>query len=163
MQIGDKIQVKAYKSDGTCYRWWQGTVESVDPDEVVVVTPVGHWVGAIGGGWSSRYAIRAYHWRNRWYSLLEVYTADGRLDQIYVNINSPVEIEDSQIKFTDYELDVSRKLPEAARIVDEDEFREAAAQYGYSAEFQQTCYHVARGAMAVADRWVAKGPPTIES
>jgi protein associated with RNAse G/E len=34
-----------------------------------------------------------------------------------------------------YKLDVSRKLPNRAQIVDEDEFQEAANKYGYSAEF----------------------------
>jgi len=39
-----------------------------------------------------------------------------------------------------YKLDVSRKLPNRAQIVDEDEFQEAANKYGYSAEFQLYCF-----------------------
>jgi protein associated with RNAse G/E len=160
MQIGERVLVRAYKLDGTCYRWRYATVETVETDKVVVVTPAGHRVEAIGGGWASQYAIRAYYWPDKWYSVLEVYVPEGRLAEVYVNINSPVEIEDSQIRFTDYELDVTRKPPHEARIVDEDEFLEAAARYGYSQEFQQTCYQVAREAMGVANRWVAKGMPT---
>jgi protein associated with RNAse G/E len=88
-----------------------------------------------------------------------VYEPDGNLSEIYVNINSPVEIGDGQLCFTDYELDVSRELPHRARLVDEDEFEEAASKYGYSPEFQQTIYQVAREALEVADNWVAKGMP----
>ena len=73
----------------------QPGVEAVEPDQVVVVTPAGHRVEAIGGGWTSEYAIRSYYWPDRGYSLLEVYTLDGRLAEVYVNINSLVEIGDS--------------------------------------------------------------------
>jgi len=161
MQSGERVQVQAHKSDGTRYRWWQATVEAVASDQVVLVTPAGHRVEDIGGGWNSRWAIRAHYWPGRRYSLLEVYTPDGRLDEVYININSPVEIEDSCIRFTDFELDVSRKPSHPARLVDEDEFREAVARYGYSEEFQQACYQIAREAMEVANRWIAGGMPKI--
>ncbi|MGD2205979.1 MAG: DUF402 domain-containing protein [Anaerolineae bacterium] len=163
MQIDETVTVRAYKSDGTRYRWWQATVEAVAPDQIILVTPAGHRVEDISGGWTSQWAIRAYYWPGRNYSLLEVYTPDGQLNEIYVNINSPVEIEDSVIRFTDYELDVSRKPPHPARIVDEDEFQEAAVKYGYSDEFQQTCYRVVREAVEVANRWVAGDMHTIEA
>ena len=159
MRVGERVRVRAYKSDGTCYRGWTATVEAVARDRVVVVTPVGHWVEDIGGGWASKWAIRGYYWFDRRYSLLEVYTPDGRLDEVYVNISSPVEIQNGELRFTDYELDVSRKLPHRARIEDEDEFQEAAVQYGYSEAFQEACYALARQALALADGWVARGMP----
>ena len=159
MRVGDRVQVRAYKSDGTCYRSWMATVEAVEPDRVVVVTPVGHWVEDIQGDWAAPWAIRGSDWFDRGYSLLEAYTPDGRLDEVYVNISSPVEIGDGQMRFTDYELDVSRKPPHPARIEDEDEFQEAAARYGYSKAFQQACYEVAKEAMALANGWVAQGMP----
>jgi protein associated with RNAse G/E len=170
LQIGSPINVRAYKSDGTCYRWWTGTVEAAESGLVVVTTPAGHWVHTPEGGGKSKWAIRAYYWPDRWYSVLEIYLP-GDPDhlqarapvEIYVNINSPVEIGDAQLCFTDYELDVSRELPGRARLVDEDEFREAASKYGYSAEFQETCYRVAREAIDVADNWVAKGMPTVDT
>jgi protein associated with RNAse G/E len=161
MQIAGKVQVRAYKADGTCYRWWYATVEAVETDRVVVITPVGHQVEDVSGGWASEYAIRGFYWLDRWYSLLEVYAPDGRLEEVYVNIGSPVEIEDSQMRFTDYELDVIWKPPHGARIVDEDEFLEAAPRYGYSKELQRACYEAVREAVAVANHWVAKGMPTI--
>ncbi|HSR30209.1 MAG TPA: DUF402 domain-containing protein [Anaerolineae bacterium] len=159
MRVGDRVQVRAYKSDGTCYRWWMATVEAVEQDRVVLVTPVGHWVEDIGGGWTSRWAIRGFYWPDRWYSVLEVYVADGSLEEVYVNISSPVEMGDGHLRFTDYELDVSCRPSHDARIVDEDEFQEAASRYGYSEAFQEACYEVAREALGVAERWVAKGMP----
>jgi protein associated with RNAse G/E len=159
MRVGDRVQVKAYKSDRTCYRWWWATVEAVERERVVVVSPVGQRVEDAAGAWASRYALRAHFWPGRWYSVHEVYRAGGELDEIYVHISSPVEMAGGELRFTDYELDVSLKPPHGARIVDEEEFREAAARYGYSQEFQQACYRVAREALAVAEGWLAQGMP----
>ncbi|MEJ2209866.1 MAG: DUF402 domain-containing protein [Anaerolineae bacterium] len=166
LQIGDRVLVQGYKADGTLYRWWWATVEASGPGEVVLVTPPGHRVEDPAGGWVSRYSIRSYFWPGKWYSLLEVYLPDGgqpngklRLVEIYLNINSPVEIGEGKIRFTDHELDVSRKMPGAARIVDEDEFEEAATRFGYTADFQHFCYEVAHEAVEVADRWQARDMP----
>ena len=159
MRIGAQMQVRAYKSDGTCYRWWYATVESVEKDEFVLVTPTGHWIDGIDGGMTSENALRVHYWADRWYCLLEAYTPEGELAEIYVNINSPIEIEDLQVCFTDYELDVIRRPPGEARLEDEDEFQEAAAEYGYSEAFQRACYLVAAVAMDLANGWVGRGLP----
>ena len=162
MIIGGRVQVKAYKSDGTCYRWWYATVEAVEADKLVLVTPPGHWVEGTDGGWASENALRVYYWPGKWYTLLEAYAPSGELTEIYVNISSPVEIEDSNLWFTDYELDVIRRPPGEARLEDEDEFLETASEYGYSEEFQQACYEVAREALDLASRWAAGVIPEIE-
>jgi protein associated with RNAse G/E len=67
------------------------------------------------------------------------------------------------MRFIDLELDITLEPPHRARVVDEDEFLEAAARYGYSEAFQQACYEVAREALEVADRWVARGMPATEA
>jgi protein associated with RNAse G/E len=163
MEIGDRVLVRAYKSDGTSCRWWHATVEAVEPDRIVSISSVGHRVEGTRGVWVSQHAIRVFYWLDRWYSLLEVYAPDGTLEEIFVNISSPVEIEGSQMKFTDYELDVSRKLPHEAVMVDEEEFQEAASEYGYSEEFWLACHQVAREAIDVANSWEAKGMPATEA
>ena len=88
---------------------------------------------------------------DRRYSLLEVYATGGGLAEIYVNVSSPADIDGAQLRFTDYQPDVSRKPPHAAVLADEEEFLEAAARYGYSEESQQTCYEVAGEAIEVAN------------
>jgi len=159
LRVGDQMRVSAYKSDGTCYRWWTATVESVRPDQFTLVTPVGHPIEDPGGSFVSPNALRVFYWPGKWYSLLEAYAPDGALVEIYVNISSPVEIDGLEMRFTDYELDVSRRPPDEARLEDEDEFEEAAAEYGYSEEFQRACYQVAREALDLANRWVVRGMP----
>jgi protein associated with RNAse G/E len=120
-------------------------------------------VEGVDGGWTSQYAIRAYYWPDRPYNVLEVYAPDGRLVEIYVNISSPAVIGHSRVSFTDYELDVSRRPPDTARLEDEDEFREAASRYDYSDAFQKTCYRLAGEAIKLANNWVALGLPATEA
>jgi protein associated with RNAse G/E len=158
-QVGQQISVRALKADGTCYRWWQAAVEAVEPARVVLVTPPGHRVESLQGGWTSANAVRTYYWLKRWYSLLEVYTPAGELVEVYVNINSPAEISSTALSFTDYELDVQRLAGDEARLLDEDEFLEAATRYNYSAELQQTCYQAAAEAMELANGWLGASMP----
>jgi protein associated with RNAse G/E len=159
LRTGDCVRVRAYKSDGTCYRWWTATVETVAPDELALVSPAGHLIQDPGGDFRSKHALRVFYWPGKWYSLLEAYTPSGELAEIYVNISSPVEIDDLQMRFTDYELDVSRLPPGEAQLEDEDEFQEAVVEYGYSEEFQRACYEVAREALDLANGWEGRGMP----
>jgi protein associated with RNAse G/E len=159
LQPGDRVTVSAHKADGTRYRRWRATVEAVEPGLIVVVTYAGHRVEDIDGDFTSSHAIRGYYWLDRNHNLLEAYRPDGTLAQIYVNVSSPPAIAGAHIRFTDYELDVSRVVPHAARIVDQDEFAEAAVRYGYSAAFQHACYRAAEEAVALANGWVAGSMP----
>ena len=59
------------------------------------------------------------------------------------------------------ELDVSRRPPAPAVLVDEDEFQEAAAAFGYSAGFRRACYKAAREAVRLAEGWVAREAPRL--
>jgi protein associated with RNAse G/E len=156
---GDRVHVRAYKAGGTCYRWWTAIVEIANPDELVLVTPVGHLIEDPGDSFVSPNALRVFYWPGKWYSLLEAYAPDGKLVEIYVNISSPVETDGLQMCFTDHELDVTRRPPGEAELVDEDEFQEAAIEYGYSEEFQRACYAAAREALDLANGWVARGMP----
>ncbi len=161
MQAGERVRVRAYKADGTCYRRWYATVEAVEADRVVTVSPAGHRLEGVDGVWRCEHVIRTFYWLDRWYSLLEVSAPDGRLEEIYVNVGSPVTIEDSEIRFTDYELDVSREPPHEPVILDEDEFLEAARRYGYAEPFRRACYRVAEEALEVAKDWEAGGMPAV--
>lgn len=159
IKIGKQLKVRAYKSDGRCYRHWEATVEAHDEERLELVMPSGGWIEDENGGWASENALRNIYWYGKWYCLLEVFNPQGELVEIYVNINSPIVIEDSTVSFTDYELDVSRIPPDPARLVDQDEFEQAAREYGYTQEFTQACYRAAEEALKLANDWAAAGMP----
>lgn len=159
MQTGEEIWVKAYKSDGQPYRWWRAMVESGAPGQVVTVTGPGNRVEGPNNRWQPKWAIRSFYWPGHPFNLLEVYRPNGELEEIYIHIASPPRLEPGVLAYTDWELDVVRDSTGAVRLVDEDEFAQAARQFGYSADFQARCYRAAEEALALAAGWVAHGLP----
>ncbi|MEW5939687.1 MAG: DUF402 domain-containing protein [Chloroflexota bacterium] len=160
MKPGDILHVRACKADGTVYRSWRSVIESVDADSIVTIAEPGQYVfDLVRGHYFNKRAMRSYYWFEKFYNLIEVFDDDGSLVQVYLNIASPPRFENDGMSFTDHELDVWKIIPEAARIVDEDEFAEAALKYQYTEEFQQKMYSIAKEALAIADNWQAKPIP----
>ncbi len=160
MKLGNKIQVQACKTDGTVYRSWQATIESVDADSIVTIAPAGSSVFNIKGeDYPIRHHYRSYYWFDKFYNLLEIFETSGELIHIYINIASPPEFKNGILSFKDHELDVSRYVPKPAELIDEDEFIEAAVKYQYSKEFQEKMYSTAEEALELANHWQAKPSP----
>lgn len=162
MKAGDVIWVRAFKADGSTHRWFRVLVEDVQPDCIITWTQAGNPVYLNrdrferDAGMQS-HPIRAYYWPGRRHNLLEVYETDGRLRELYADIISPLEVTEGEIRFIDHELDVSQLAGEDPRIVDEDEFEEAAAKYGYSEEFVRQCHELAKQLLVVVGNWRPQG------
>lgn len=160
LKIGDIIPVQARKTDGVVYRSWHATVELVSSNLLVTVAPAGSSVFNIKGeDHPIQHHYRAYYWFDKFYNLLEIFETGGALIQVYINIASPPEFENGMMSFKDHELDVSKVVPNPARLVDEDEFAEAALKYNYSPEFQDKMYAAVREALELAETWKAKPCP----
>lgn len=160
MKIGDRIPVHACKADGTVYRSWTATIESVTEDSIVTIGQAGSNVHNLNGGvFKIEYHLRVYYWFDKFHNLIEVFETTGKLIEIYVNIGSPAIFENGVLRFEDYELDVSKRLPGPAVVVDEDEFAEAVGKFNYSQEFQKKMYAAAREGIVLAENWQAKPCP----
>jgi protein associated with RNAse G/E len=161
MKAGDQIQGHACKADGTIYRSWHTTIESVNTDSIVTISPAGSMVidKTKLGDHPIKHHLRSYYWFDKLYNLIEVFDVNMTLVQIYINIASLPEFINGEIRFKDHELDVVRDMPGPAQIVDEDEFAEAVLKYQYSEEFQKKMYAVAQEALALADHWTANPAP----
>ena len=166
MRVGDTVWVWVHKADGRPYRRWQARVESVSDGTIVTWNSPGNRVyqvlpgSGIDLGWrefTQPRAIRSYYWPDERRTLLEVYNPDGSLYELYADVCGPVALVDGAIHYTDYELDVSQLTGEAPRIVDQDEFAEAAITYGYSDAFQRECYAMAEALLDVVARWQPRG------
>ena len=161
IHVGKRIRVRACKTDGTVYRSWTAIVESADAEEIVTVSFVNDPIEDLKRGvFLSKHALRAYYWMDKFYNLIEVFDKDGALTEIYINVASPPEIGNEMLSFKDHELDVSKIIPDSARLVDEDEFAEAIVKYQYTEEFQRKLHGVAREALDLAERWQAKPFPS---
>jgi protein associated with RNAse G/E len=161
MKNGDSIHICACKTDGTVYRSWDTTIESVDASLIVTISPAGSMVidKTRLGDHPIKHHLRSHYWFDKFYNLIEVFDVNGALVQIYINIASLPEFAEGEMRFKDHELDVVRDLPGPAQLIDEDEFAEAILNYQYSPEFQEKMYSAAREALELANNWNAKPVP----
>lgn len=158
------LTVVATKADGAWYRSWQANVERLEGDLLVTIgVPGSRVIDRERGDWTMKNYIRGYYWFDRPLNLLEVFTPDGTLVEIYVNVGSPPVLTGDRLTFADYELDVSLEGAGPPRIIDEDEFAEAIERYGYSAEFQAHCRSAAQNALALAAGWIPGTAPDASS
>jgi protein associated with RNAse G/E len=161
MKTGDMLHVRACKTDGTVYRSWHTTIESVEADSIVTISPAGDTIqDLVRGQFVARHSLRSYYWHDRFYNLIEVFETDGTLLQVYINIASPPWFEEGHLCYIDHELDVFKVPHQKAKLIDEDEFAEAVVKYRYTDEFQQKMYRAAREAIDLANHWQAKPVPT---
>jgi len=135
-------------------------IESVDTDSIVTISPAGGMVeDRVRVSYQTEHILRSYYWFDKFYNLVEVFDTQGNLIELYINIASPPEFENSMMSFKDHELDVSRFPPKAAQLIDEDEFAEAVIKYQYTQEFQDKMYSVAEEAIELANHWKARPVP----
>ena len=153
----EQIRITALKADGKAYRWWDAYVEERSPEQMVVMTPPGQWLYQTAGDIQGRHYLRTFYWPDRWYNLVEMYFADGSPRMLYIHIASPAVFTPQGIEYCDYELDVLQYVGEPAKVVDEDEFEEAARLYGYTPEFQAQCRRAVAEALDLIGRWEWKG------
>lgn len=160
MKAGERIRVQACKTDGTVYRSWHTTIESVDADSIVTISPANQPVfDIVRKQYFTEHVLRSYYWHDKYYNLIEVFEPSGELLEIYINVASPPEFNNDELSFKDHELDISKYPPRPAVLVDEDEFVEATAKYHYSSEFQEAMYAAAREALELAESWKARPFP----
>jgi protein associated with RNAse G/E len=155
------LTVRALRADGSCYRSWTAQLVYQDARGLVTFAQAGGVVDDRDHAWVQRYAIRAVYWFDRPYNLLEVCLPDGVLVELYVHIASPARLRAGVLEYTDHELDVVLAPGEAPRLVDENEFAEAAVRYGYTADFQQACYAACHRAEQLLVRWPIRAAPAV--
>ena len=153
LRPGTPVTVRAFRADGSCYRWWMATVDRVTDGLVVTRSPAGYRVEGPGGGWVGRHNIRAFYWLDRPYNLIEAHQTDGSFHEIFVHIASPAQIEGRELWYTDHELDVVCRAGENPLVVDQDDFAEAVVAFRYSADFQAACWAAAAEASWLVAAW----------
>jgi protein associated with RNAse G/E len=162
MKSGDTITVRALHADGHWYRRWRTTIESIDTACIVTVSPPNNTSEDIErGARTLRWAIRTFYWFDKPYNLLELYSAEGVFEEVYVNVASPARWVGDELHFEDYELDISKKPGQPGEIIDEDEFEEAIVKFGYTSAFIAHCRRAAQDALILAETWQPKGAPIL--
>lgn len=160
MKPGDPLHVRACKADGSVYRSWHTTIESVESDSIVTISPAGERVwDRARGEYLTMHILRTHYWFDRFYNLIEAFETNGALVEIYINVASPPWFEEGVMGYIDHELDVAKFPHQEAQLVDEDEFAEAIVKYRHTEEFQNELRSAARDAMDLANSWEARPAP----
>lgn len=162
MKPGDELWVRAFKADSSPYRWWRAAIEQASEECIITYTRVGNAIFHNPAKFRrvilhQRHAIRTYYWPGRRHNLLEVYMPDGRLRELYIDIISPIQVNDGEIHYIDHELDVQMYAGEKPQIIDQDEFAEAAELFGYTGEFYQASFDLAVQLLDVLEAWQPAG------
>ncbi len=160
VQIGSAIEVHSFHSDGLWYRTKTAVIEAVHPNRLLTNMWPGTTIKNRKEDYIAEFVSRSTYFFGKPFYVLELYAPeDGRLLEIYININSPIQFVNGAVHLTDWELDVSLIPGETAVIVDQDEFAEAVKQYNYSPQFQTYCHQLAQEAVEIANNWQPQGIP----
>ncbi|MFZ1756669.1 MAG: DUF402 domain-containing protein [Caldilineaceae bacterium] len=152
-----EILLRQLKHNGVCYRRHPTQLVAHLPEGLVLFSPQKTEIWDSRGSWQAENDVYHYCWYDRWFNLLEVVDPVRKLLEVYVHIASPISLAGNEISYIDYELDATSV--DGPRLVDEDEFAEAAEKYGYTAELQARCYAAAATALVLVDRWQPGLPP----
>jgi uncharacterized protein len=129
---GRVVRVDSLKFDGRVHRSWPARLVRQDGSlfvlEGVFETEVRHQLlGRILAGTLST----EFYWTDRWYSVFRFREPAGRLRNYYCNINRPAQFDDKVLSFVDLDIDVLVAPDFSYTVLDEDEFEEHAARFGY--------------------------------
>jgi protein associated with RNAse G/E len=158
LRPGDTVEIRGLHADGIAYRWWPATVEKTSADEIALIWPAGTPMEAPEPAKRTvfRRNCRSIFWRDRMYFITEAYELGGELGTVFADIATLTCIAQGRLEYTDHELDVVR-IGGVPVVEDEDEFQDAAANYGYSEAFQQRCREALAEALHLVGRWVPRG------
>ena len=132
-----RVEVQAYKYDGTLHRNWgaelihrEGSLVVLDakfPNEIVH-----ELLGTIASGTQSL----EYYWLDRWYNVFRFAQPDGKLRNYYCNVNVPAKFDGETLSYVDLDLDILVDPDFSYRVLDVEDFARNAELYGYTEEVQ---------------------------
>lgn len=132
------IVVHACKYDGRIHRRWAARLRERRENLIILDAEfdaeIRHpLLGTIEVGTKSV----EYYWTNRWYNIFRFSTPDGHLRNYYCNINTPAEMIENLLVFTDLDIDVLVAPDFSYSVLDEDEFARHTIEYRYPEDVQR--------------------------
>lgn len=81
-----------------------------------------------------------YFWLDKWYNVFRFLKPDGELRNFYCNINLPPIFDGYTLTYADLDLDLLVQPDYSWQLLDEEEFRENAAAFGYAPDICAQAY-----------------------
>ncbi|MCQ2815170.1 MAG: DUF402 domain-containing protein [Bacilli bacterium] len=129
--VGKWLGIKCFKHDGALHRIWdRGLVLDNNDDFLVCATKSAKVVESNGRRWfTSEPAVTIFS-KKEWWNVICMFKNDGIC--YYCNIASPCVVDNGNIKYIDYDLDVKLFPDKSIRVLDEKEYDRHKEQYKYS-------------------------------
>ncbi len=121
LQIGKKYAIHCYKHDGSIHRAWdEAVLLEINKDHLVFGNDKTRVIEADGRSWRTKEPAIMFFYKNNWFNIIGQCKKDGIY--YYCNIASPYIINESTIKYIDYDLDL-RVFPDGSyKVLDRGEY-----------------------------------------
>lgn len=120
--IGKTYEIHGYKHDSKIHRAWdEAVLLEIHDDYLIFGNEKTKVTEADGRTWRTKEPAVLYFFYNDWYNIIGQYKKDGIY--YYCNIASPFIVEESTIKYIDYDLDL-RVFPDGSfKVLDRGEYK----------------------------------------
>ena len=122
MKKGDKLNIHSYKHNGKIHRSWNEATFLDEQDDYLVFGNCKTMVTESDGRtWYTKEPAIIYFSKTHWFNIIGQFKPTGIY--FYCNIASPFVIEESTIKYIDYDLDL-RVFPDGSfKVLDRGEYQ----------------------------------------
>ncbi|GGE45524.1 UPF0374 protein [Pullulanibacillus camelliae] len=118
---GDVIIIKSFKHDGSVHRVWdETTVLYCDEYKLIGGNHCTRVTEANGDQWRTEGSAIVYFSASHWFNVVAFSTAEGV--EYYCNLASPSVLQNKELDYIDYDLDIAVKGDRTFQLLDEDEF-----------------------------------------
>lgn len=129
--VGRWLAIQSFKHDGALHRSWdRGLVLESTPDYIVVATRKAKVIENNGRHWFTHEPAVSIFSKKDWWNVICMFKKEGIC--YYCNIASPTIIEDSIIKYIDYDLDAKLFTNKTIKVLDENEYKHHRETYKYN-------------------------------
>lgn len=138
--VGHWLAIRSYKHDGSLHRFWdRGYVLDNTEDYIVVASKRAKVTESNGRKWFTKEPAVTIFSKKEWWNAICMIKKDGVC--FYCNIASPSIIEDGNIKYIDYDLDVKLFPDGNIRVLDVKEYNGHKHVYGYSEDLDKVLHY----------------------
>jgi len=128
---GRWLNIESFKHDGSIHRKWDRCfVLDCNDDYIIVATKRAKVVESNGRCWFTKEPAVTIFSLKEWWNTISMLKDEGIV--YYCNIASPAIIENSTIKYIDYDLDTKLFYNDDIRLLDEKEYIRHKSKYKYS-------------------------------
>lgn len=122
IKVGDRLTINCYKHNGKIHRSWdEATILDVQDDYIVCANNKTKVTESDGRSYYTSEPAILFFYKNSWFNIIAQLKKNGLF--YYCNIATPYIIDESIIKYIDYDLDL-RVFPDGGfRVLDRNEYK----------------------------------------